>query len=190
MEDIISSVLRQVPIANFDDWRDPTYATGWLPSRNIPYIIQWHNSYFSGKYISFFGSTGQTIPSFSAGSAPSSNDVVNVHGNNSMTSGSVTGAYLLEADYGPNGAWLRAENPSASRTILPFECYILVNEPTRTKYRAIRPGMSTGDTPTGSLPVTDNSSAVPRKVLINNQIYIIREGWMYTIQGSLVKEAE
>ena len=178
------------PIANFDDWRDPTYATGWLPSRNTPYIIQWHNSYFSGKYISFFGLTGQTIPSFSAGEAPLSNDVVNVHGNNSMTSGSVTGAYLLEADYGPNGAWLRAENPSASRTILPFECYILVNEPTRTKYRAIRPGMSTGDTPTGSLPVTDNSSAVPRKVLINNQIYIIREGWMYTIQGSLVKEAE
>ena len=179
----------EFPIANFDQWNDPA-SSSVLPSANTPYIIQWHDSYFSGKYISFFGSTGQTIPSFSAGSTPSSNDVVNVYGNNSMTSGSVTGAYLLEADYGPSGAWLRAEDPSASRTILPFECYILANSTTTTKYRAIRRGMSIDNTPTGFLPVTDNSSSVTRKVLINNQIYIIREGMIYTIQGSLVKEAE
>jgi len=177
------------PIANFDQWNDPSSPTGYLPSANTPYIIQWHDGYFSGKHISFFGATGQTIPSFSAGSAPSSNDVVNVFGNNSMQSGSVTGAYLLDADYG-NGAWLRDENVNASRTVLPFECYILASSTTRAKYRAIRPGMTIVDTPTGCTPVAGNPSSVTRKVLIGNQIYIIREGRIYTIQGTLVKEVE
>jgi hypothetical protein len=141
------------PIADFDNWNDPTSPTGYLPSANTPYIIQWHHSYFAedgGRYISFFGASGQTIPaSFSAGSAPSSDNVVNVHGNNSMQIGSVAGAYLLENDYGSSGAWLRAEDVSEARTILPFECYILVNSPTRARYRAIRPGMTVADTPTG-----------------------------------------
>lgn len=134
-------------IAGFDtQWTDPA-SSSVLPSANTPYIIQWHDSYFSGRYISFFGSTGQTIPSFSAGSAPSSNEVVNVYGNNSMTSGTVRDAYMLESDYG-QGAWLR-EDVGTYRTVLPFECYILASEATRNKYRVIRPGASADDTTTG-----------------------------------------
>lgn len=134
-------------IAGFDtQWTDPA-SSSVLPSANTPYIIQWHDSYFSGRYISFFGSTGQSIPSFSAGSAPSSNEVVNVYGNNSMTSGTVRDAYMLESDYG-QGAWLR-EDVGTYRTVLPFECYILASEATRNKYRVIRPGASADDTTTG-----------------------------------------
>ena len=137
------------PIANFNDWRDPTSPTGYVPTKNTPYIIQWHMSYFSGKYISFFGATGQEIDEFTAGTAPSADNVVNIYGNNAMVSGSVAGAYMLEPDYGSDGAWLRLEDASASRTVLPFECYILASVPTRTRYRVIRPGMPTDDTPTG-----------------------------------------
>jgi hypothetical protein len=138
------------PIANFDDWRDPTSPTGYVPAKNTPYIIQWHMDYFSGKYISFFGATGQEIDDeFTAGTAPSADNVVNIYGNNAMVSGSVAGAYMLEPDYGSDGAWLRLEDASASRTVLPFECYILASVPTRTRYRVIRPGMPTDDTPTG-----------------------------------------
>ncbi len=138
-----------LPIAEFGDWRDPISPTGYVPTKDAPYIIQWHNSYFLNKYVSFFGATGQTIPtSFSAGTAPSSNDVINVCTNNSMTTGSVAGAYMLESDYG-NGAWLRLDNADESRPIPPFECYLLVNNPTRARYMAIRPGMTAADTPTG-----------------------------------------
>lgn len=138
------------PIANFNDWRDPTSPTGYVPTKNTPYIIQWHMDYFTGKYISFFGATGQEIDDeFTAGTAPSADNVVNIYGNNAMVSGSVAGAYMLEPDYGSDGAWLRLEDASASRTVLPFECYILASVPTRTRYRVIRPGMPTDDTPTG-----------------------------------------
>lgn len=138
-----------LPIAEFGDWRDPISPTGYVPTKDAPYIIQWHNSYFLNKYVSFFGATGQTIPtSFSAGTAPSSNDVINVCTNNSMTTGSLAGAYMLESDYG-NGAWLRLDNADELRPIPPFECYLLVNNPTRARYMAIRPGMTAADTPTG-----------------------------------------
>lgn len=175
-----------LPIAEFDDWDDPT-EKAFLPSANTPYIIQWHDGYFQDKYVSFFGAADQTIPSFSAGSAPSSDNVVNVHGNNSMQIGSVAGAYLLENDYGSSGAWLRAEDVSAARTILPFECYILVNSPTRARYRAIRPGMATTDTPTGlETIISDDQQA--NKILINGQIYIIRDNKIYTIYGMEVQQ--
>ena len=137
-----------LPIEEFGNWYDPESPTGYLPSKDTPYIIQWHHDYFSCKYISFFGAAGQTIPTFSAGDAPSSDNVVKVCVNNSMTTGSLAGAYMLESDYG-NGAWLRLENASDEREIPPFECYLLVNNPTRARYIAIRPGMTAADTPTG-----------------------------------------
>ena len=178
-----------IAIANFDDWRDPE-TTDWLPSANKPYIIQWHMSYFQGKYVSFFGASGQTISSFSAGSAPGTDDVVNVYGNNSMQTGSVTGAYMLDADYGSGGAWLRLDNASTSRAILPFECYIRASETITGKYKVIRHGMNIDNTTTDFFPVTDNPSSVTEKVLIGNQIYILRGDRLYTIQGTLVKEGE
>ncbi len=135
-------------IAEFDQWNDPESSI-YKPVKNTPYIIQWHDPYFLGKYISFFGSTNQAIPSdFNVGEAPSADDVVNIYGNNTMQSGTVRDAYLLEPDYGPSGAWLR-EDIGTNRTINPFECYILANSATTTRYRILRRGATPDDTPTG-----------------------------------------
>ena len=149
--------LTDYAIATFEEkWQDPASPEGYLPSKNTPYIIQWHDPYFSGKYISFFSPTGQDIPTdFSAGSAPSADDVVNVFGNNTMRSGTVRDAYLLEPDYGPSGAWLR-EAVGTNRTVLPFECFIRANDATTTRYRILRRGATPDDTPTGWEVVMDS----------------------------------
>ena len=161
-------------IATFEEkWVDPDNS-GVLPEKNIPYIIQWHDPYFFGKYISFFGSTNQTIPAdFNAGGAPSADDVVNVFGNNTMHSGTVRDAYLLDKDYGPSGAWLRQEI-GTNRTVLPFECFILANNATTTRYRILRRGMGETDTPTALEQISNHQSPMTIRV--------------YTITGVLVGE--
>ena len=177
-------------IENFDSrdrWVDPSSADGYRPSANTPYIIQWHDGYFSGKYISFFGDAGQTIPtSMNQGANTSSDETVNIYGNNCMTSGTVRDAYMLDPDYGSGGAWLRAE-VGTDRTVLPFECFIRANATTTAKYRVLRRDMA--DTPTGWDTVSETENKTT-KVLIDNNIYIIRGDRMYTIQGTLVKEGK
>ena len=173
-------------LANFGNWNDPT-TSAWLPTGSTPYIIQWHDSYFTNKYISFFGHSDSDIPtSMTAGTAPSTNNVVNIYGNDAMKNGSVAGAYLLEGDYGTWGAWLRAEDPLEERTILPFECYILASEATRARYRVLRRGMT--DTTTGIDPVSYDPSANANKVLINGQIVILRDNKMYNVMGMEVQQ--
>lgn len=170
-----------------DRWVDPE-SSNVLPSKNIPYIIQWHDEYFLDKYISFFGSAGQTIPkAMDEVSYASSDETVNIYGNNSMTTVTVRDAYLLDPDYGPDGAWMR-EELGTDRSVLPFECFILANPATTAKYRVLRRDMA-DDTPTGldTLSLTEDSVS---KVMINNRIYIIRGGKIYTIQGTFVKEVE
>lgn len=170
-----------------DRWIDPK-SRGVLPSKNIPYIIQWHDKYFQDKYISFFGSAGQTIPkAMDEVSYASSDETVNIYGNNSMTTGTVRDAYLLDPDYGPDGAWMR-EELETYRSVLPFECFILANEKTTAKYRVLRRDMA-DDTPTG-LDTLSKTEDTVSKVLIDNRIYIIRGGKIYTIQGTFVKEVE
>ena len=170
-----------------DRWIDPE-SSDVLPSKNIPYIIQWHDPYFFGKYISFFGDAGQTIPiAMDNGSYASSDETVNIYGNNSMTTGTVRDAYLLDPSYGTDGAWMR-EELGTDRSVLPFECFILANEKTTAKYRVLRRDMA-DDTPTGLDTLFKKEDTVS-KVLINNRIYIIRGGKMYTIQGTFVKEVE
>lgn len=177
-------------IENFDSrdrWVDPSSAVGYLPSANTPYIIQWHDSWFQDKYISFFGPTGASIPtSMNQGANTSSDETVNIYGNNCMTSGTVRDAYMLDPDYGSGGAWLRAE-VGTDRTVLPFECFIRANATTTAKYRVLRRDMA--DTPTGWDTVSETENKTT-KVLIDNNIYIIRGDRMYTIQGTLVKEGK
>lgn len=157
-----------------DRWIDPESPTGYLPSKDIPYIIQWHDSYFLNKYISFFGDTNQDIPSdFNAGYEPSADDVVNIFGNKTMKSGTVRDAYLLDKDYGPSGAWLR-EDIGRDRTILPFECFILANTATTTRYRILRRGMEETDTPTALEQISNHQSPMTIRV--------------YTITGVLIGE--
>lgn len=173
-------------ISDFDKWNDPEDYDGYRPAINTPYIIQWHDTYFKDKYISFFGASGQTIPtSMNEGSDPSSDNVLNVYGNDAMISGSVTGCYTLEPDYGGNGAWLRNDDSSA-RTVLPFECFIRAKETTRARYRALRRGMT--DTTTGIDPVSYDPSANANKVLINGQIVILRDNKMYNVMGMEVQQ--
>ena len=173
-----------------DRWIDPE-SRGVLPSKNIPYIIQWHDAYFQDMYISFFGDAGQTIQTIQTAmdevSYASSDETVNIYGNNSMTTVTVRDAYLLDPDYGPDGAWIR-EDIGTERSVLPFECFILANSTTTAKYRVLRRDMA-DDTPTGldTLSMTEDSVS---KVMINNRIYIIRGGKIYTIQGTFVKEVE
>ena len=156
-----------------DRWIDPE-SSNVLPSKNIPYIIQWHDSYFFGKYISFFGDTNQDIPSdFNAGYEPSKDDVVNIFGNNTMHSGTVRDAYLLDKDYGPSGAWLR-KAIGTDRKILPFECFILANDATTTRYRILRRGMEETDTPTALEQISNHQSPMAIRV--------------YTITGVLIGE--
>ena len=156
-----------------DRWIDPENS-GVRPKKNIPYIIQWHDQYFRGKYISFFGDTNQDIPSnFDAGYEPSENDVVNIFGNNTMHSGTVRDAYLLDKDYGPSGAWLR-EAIGTDRTIRPFECFILANTATTTRYRILRRGMEETDTPTALEQISNHQSPMTIRV--------------YTITGVLIGE--
>lgn len=170
-----------------DRWIDPE-SSDVLPSKNIPYIIQWHDSYFLDKYISFFGTAGQTIPTaMDEGSYASSDETVNIYGNNSMTTGMVRDAYLLDPYYGPDGAWMR-EELGTDRSVLPFECFILANPATTAKYRVLRRDMA-DDTPTGLDTLSKTEDSVS-KVMINNRIYIIRGDRMYTIQGTLVKEGK
>lgn len=170
-----------------DRWIDPE-SSDVLPSKNIPYIIQWHDEYFQGKYISFFGTAGQTIPiAMDKGSYASSDETVNIYGNNSMTTGMVRDAYLLDPYYGTNGAWMR-EELGTDRSVLPFECFILANPATTAKYRVLRRDMA-DDTPTG-LDTLSKTEDTVSKVLIDNHIYIIRGGKIYTIQGTFVKEVE
>lgn len=160
-------------IETFEErWVDPENS-GVLPATNTPYIIQWHDPYFLGKYISFFGSTNQAIPSdFNAGEAPSADDVVNVFGNNTMHSGTVRDAYLLDKDYGPSGAWLR-EDIGTDRTILPFECFIRASQQGTARYRIIRRGMEI-DTPTALEQISNHQSPMTIRV--------------YTITGVLIGE--
>ena len=181
-------------IENFDSrdrWTDPASGTGYLPSANTPYIIQWHDPYFLGKYISFFGPSGQNIPtSMATGTNSSSAETVNIYGNNAMTSGMVRDAYMLDPDYGP-GAWLR-EDIGIYRTVLPFECFIRANETTTAKYRVLRRDAATDSIPTAIdlTPSLNEREGAAYKILMNNRIYIIRHGRIYTMQGTLVKEGE
>lgn len=159
-------------IETFEEkWVDPDNS-GVLPEKNIPYIIQWHDPYFFGKYISFFGSTNQTIPAdFNAGGAPSADDVVNVFGNNTMHSGTVRDAYLLDKDYGPSGAWLRQEIGTI-RTVLPFECFILANNATTTRYRILRRGMEETDTPTALEQISNHQSPMTIRVYTTTGVLV------------------
>ena len=156
------------------NWQDPANSSV-LPSKNVPYIIQWHDNYFLNKYISFFGASGQTIPgSMTEGAAPSDNTLVNVYGNDAMTIGSVKGAYMFESDYGAGGAWLRDEDPDADRLVLPFDCYIRATKSITRKYRVIRRGMTIEDTATGWQDVLNSE----------NKVHIA----VYTLSGILIAQ--
>ena len=129
-------------------WVDPSSYYS-LPSKNTPYIIMWHNGYFEGKYVSFFGASGQSIPtSMTTGAAPTDDTKLNVYGNDAMCSGSLAGAFTFVNDYG-NGAWLRNDDVKTPRTIPAFESYIMASAAATPKFAIFRPGKAFEDSATG-----------------------------------------
>jgi len=105
------------------------------------------------------------------GTAPASDNVVNVYGNDAMVNGTVRNAYLLDGEYG-QGAWLR-EEIGTNRTILPFECYLLASSTTASRFMAMRPNMNIPDTATAFDEAVRNAE---QQTLIT----------VYTISGQLI----
>ena len=172
-----------IATANFSNWNDPSSPTDYRPSKNTPYIVQWHNAYFEGRYVSFFGAAGQSIPTaMTVKAAPKTKNYVSVRGNDAMVDGTVVDAYTLNGDE----IWERPVDKGKSVTIQPFECYIRANSEVTNKYLVIRRGMNFDEIPT-DFGTIDVSTPVTAKVLIDGQIYILREGKMYTLQGILVQ---
>lgn len=157
-------------LERFGYWNDPT-SKDFLPRKNTPYIIQWHDEYFEGRYISFFGHDATIPTSMTVGTAPASDNVVNVYGNDAMVNGTVRDAYLLDGEYG-QGAWLR-EEIGTNRTILPFECYLLASSTTASRFMAMRPNMNIPDTATAFDEAVRNAE---QQTLIT----------VYTISGQLI----
>ena len=155
----IVNVENRLPSESSNGWFDPSeseYET-FLPQKNTPYIIQFHNAYYADKWIAFFGRWYSTIDTdFPANAAPTSDEVVNIYGNNTMKNQSLSGqCYQLNYDEYDSYAWTRFDNV----TLYPFECYILANATTTAKYRVLRRGAAE-DTPTGMEDVYEESGEI------------------------------
>lgn len=155
----IVNVENRLPSESSNGWFDPSeseYET-FLPQKNTPYIIQFHNAYYEDKWIAFFGRWYSTIDTdFPANAAPTSDEVVNIYGNNTMKNQSLSGqCYQLNYDEYDSYAWTRFDNV----TLYPFECYILANATTTAKYRVLRRGAAE-DTPTGMEDVYEESGEI------------------------------
>lgn len=176
----IVNVENRLPSESPNGWFDPSeseYET-FLPQRNTPYIIQFHNKYYEDKWIAFFGKWYSTIETkFSENAAPTNDEVVNIYGNNTMKNQSLKGqCYQLNYDEYDSYAWTRFDNV----TLYPFECYILANETTTAKYRVLRRGAAE-DTPTGMEDVYEESGDI--------RVYTIAGQYLCTLHNMSPDEA-
>lgn len=136
-----------MPISNFEEksgeqgWLDPagenkTDVDSWLPEANTPYLIQFHNDYYTDKWIAFIGAAGSTIPAdFALGDAPDAADVVNIYGNNTLHDASLSvQTYMLNYDEYEGKAWTRCD---AGTTLHPFEVYMRADVVTTAQYQVL-----------------------------------------------------
>lgn len=176
----IVNVENRLPSESSNGWFDPSeseYST-FLPQKNTPYIIQFHNAYYEDKWIAFFGRWYSTIDAdFPANAAPTSDEVVNIYGNNTMKNQSLSGqCYQLNYDEYDSYAWTRFDNV----TLYPFECYILANATTTAKYRILRRGAAE-DTPTEMEDVYEESGDI--------RVYTIAGQYLCTLHNMSPDEA-
>ena len=122
-------------------WLDPagenkTDVDSWLPEANTPYLIQFHNDYYTDKWIAFIGAAGSTIPAdFALGDAPDAADVVNIYGNNTLHDASLSvQTYMLNYDEYEGKAWTRCD---AGTTLHPFEVYMRADVVTTAQYQVL-----------------------------------------------------
>lgn len=176
----IANVENRLPSESPNGWFDPSESeyTTFLPQKNTPYIIQFHNAYYADKWIAFFGRWYSTIDTdFPANAAPTSDEVVNIYGNNTMKNQSLSGqCYQLNYDEYDSYAWTRFDDV----TLYPFECYILANATTTAKYRILRRGAAE-DTPTGMEDVYEES--------VDIRVYTIAGQYLCTLHNMSPDEA-
>ena len=112
--------VSNMPIVNFENrypsesengWFDPSEAeySTFLPQKNTPYIIQFHNAYYLDKWIVFRGPGYADIATtLSSNAAPTTDEVVNIYGNNTMTVQTISGkSYQLNYEEYGGTAWTR-----------------------------------------------------------------------------------
>lgn len=122
-------------------WLDPageskTDVDSWLPEKNTPYMIQFHNDYYTDKWIAFIGAAGSTIATdFVLGDAPADSGFVNIYGNNTLHSTSLTTrTYMINYDEYEGSAWTRFDEGT---TLYPFEVYMRAEAKTTEQHQVL-----------------------------------------------------
>jgi len=122
-------------------WLDPEGKTkadvdSWLPEKNTPYMIQFHNDYYTDKWIAFIGAAGSTIATdFVLGDAPADSGFVNIYGNNTLHSTSLaTRTYMINYDEYEGNAWTRFDEGT---TLYPFEVYMRAEAKTTEQHQVL-----------------------------------------------------
>ena len=157
----VEDVENKLPSVSSNGWFDPTKAefdAGFLPQKNTPYLIQFHNAYYEDKWIAFFGQWYSTIDTeFATQTAPTTDEMLNIYGNNTMKNRTISSqCYQLNYEEYGGSAWTRFDNI----TLYPFECYILANSTTTAKYRILRRGAGEDDTTTDLEDVYEENGTV------------------------------
>lgn len=167
-------------------WYDPTeseYNT-FLPQKNTPYIIQFHNAYYADRWICFYGEPYSDISNtFSKGDGDDLTQIadehVNIYGNKTMMSQTLSGqSYHLNYEEYGGMAWTRYSD----HTLYPFECYILANTSTTARYRVLRKGTASSDVPTP----TDDIYTVSQQTIV---VYSLTGQRLLTVRDATVDEA-
>lgn len=122
-------------------WLDPagedkTAVNSWLPEKNTPYMIQFHNDYYTDKWIVFIGAAGSTFATdFELGDAPADSGFVNIYGNNTLHSTSLTTrTYMINYDEYEGNAWTRFDEGT---TLYPFEVYMRAEAKTTEQHQVL-----------------------------------------------------
>ena len=178
----VEDVENKLPSVSPNGWFDPTYAefeAGFLPAKNTPYLIQFHNAYYADKWIAFKGTRYSTIDTeFATQTAPTADEMLNIYGNNTMKNRTISSqCYQLNYEEYGGSAWTRFDNI----TLYPFECYILANSTTTAKYRILRRGAGEDDTTTDLEDVYEENGTV--------YVYTMAGQLLYTFNNVTPDEA-
>ena len=122
-------------------WLDPegvnkAAVDSWLPEKDTPYMIQFHNDYYTDKWIAFIGAAGSTFATdFELGDAPADSGFVNIYGNNTLHSTSLTTrTYMINYNEYEGSAWTRFNEGT---TLYPFEVYLRAEAKTTEQHQVL-----------------------------------------------------
>lgn len=161
-----------------------------FPQENTPYIIEFIQEQSGGYFLNTFityGKTGSTeVVGYdnaivNNGSWPQDGTKPTFHyvANNAVVPVVPYDAYVLSDDH---TMFELKEQPK----ILPFHCYIQASAETKAIAKVLRL-VGGGGTPTTLVPIYIDAEHQNYKVMIDEVIYIVRDGKIYTVMGQLVK---